>query len=123
MTDNMPIDLFVYGTLLKGQSNHHWLQDAPYLGPDTLANGCLFDMGEYPMLLPGSNSIAGEVYRISANILANLDQLEEHPKVYHRESVILQSGRAAQVYWGKPIWTKERPIIPGGSWRQYSQLH
>jgi gamma-glutamylcyclotransferase (GGCT)/AIG2-like uncharacterized protein YtfP len=114
-------ELFVYGTLLRGQANHHWLQNSEFLGEDFLPNGCLFDLGAYPMLLSGSDLIAGEVYSITPQILADLDRLEEHPTVYWREPVILHSGRTAQVYWGRPLWTKDRPQIPGGSWKRYFQ--
>jgi gamma-glutamylcyclotransferase (GGCT)/AIG2-like uncharacterized protein YtfP len=115
----MWIDLFVYGTLLRGQANHHYLGDAVFLGEDAISNACLVDLGEYPMLLPGTEQIEGEVYRISAAILADLDELEEHPIVYYRELVTLLSQRQALVYWGRSLYAAGHLVIAGSSWHRY----
>jgi gamma-glutamylcyclotransferase (GGCT)/AIG2-like uncharacterized protein YtfP len=119
--------IFVYGTLLRGESNHHLLQNAKFLGGDRLANAQLFDLGEYPMILPGAGIVQGEIYLVSEEILMKLDVLEEHPIIYCRTSVTLQSGTVAQVYWGRPQYAQGFPGITGGDWRQRnvnsSQIH
>jgi gamma-glutamylaminecyclotransferase len=114
-----PIDLFVYGTLLRGQSNHHYLENSKFLGEDAIANACLIDLGEYPMLIPGTDRVEGEVYQIDAVTLASLDELEECPIVYYRELVTLLSDRATFVYWGRSLYAAGHPIITGGSWRRH----
>jgi gamma-glutamylaminecyclotransferase len=113
----MLIDLFVYGTLLCGQSNYHYLENSKFLGEDAIANACLIDLGEYPMLVPGTERVEGEVYQIDAATLANLDELEECPIVYYRELVTLLSDRSAFVYWGRSLYAAGHPIITSGSWR------
>jgi molybdenum cofactor guanylyltransferase len=118
---NSPTDLstliFVYGTLLAGESNHGLLAQAEFWGVDRLPNAQLYNLGEYPMILPGSGIVTGEVYRVTAGILAQLDILEEHPEVYFREQIILASGRSSQVYWGRSQYTVNCPEIAGGDWR------
>jgi gamma-glutamylcyclotransferase (GGCT)/AIG2-like uncharacterized protein YtfP len=119
--------IFVYGTLLRGEANHHFLQGAEFWGIDRLANAQLFDLGEYPMILPGAGIVQGEIYLVNEEILMKLDVLEEHPIVYCRTHVTLQSGTAAQVYWGRPQYVSGFPGITGGDWRQRnvnsSQIH
>jgi gamma-glutamylcyclotransferase (GGCT)/AIG2-like uncharacterized protein YtfP len=111
--------IFVYGTLLRGEANHSWLGNAQYLGPDSLSSGTLVDLGDYPMLIPGTATIGGELYGITQTILADLDELEEHPTVYCRRPTCLTSGRLAWVYWGQPDQARDYPPIPGGSWRAH----
>jgi gamma-glutamylcyclotransferase (GGCT)/AIG2-like uncharacterized protein YtfP len=115
----MSFDIFVYGTLLQGQSNHHWLGNAKFLGADAIDQACLIDLGEYPMLRPGTDRILGEVYRVSDKILTDLDQLEEHPIVYQRALANLVSDRLAWVYWGQAAYAQGYPIIAGSSWRDH----
>jgi molybdenum cofactor guanylyltransferase len=118
---NSPADLsaiiFVYGTLLAGESNHGLLANAEFLGADQLQNAQLYDLGEYPMMLPGEGTVTGELYRVTSDTLSELDILEEHPEVYFRGQIILESGRSSQVYWGRSQHTVNCPGITGGDWR------
>jgi molybdenum cofactor guanylyltransferase len=118
---NSPADLstviFVYGTLLAGEPNHGLLTKAEFLGADRLPNANLYDLGEYPMILPGRGTVTGEVYRVTVDTLANLDILEEHPQIYFRDQIILASGRSSQVYWGRSQYTVNRSGIACGDWR------
>jgi molybdenum cofactor guanylyltransferase len=118
---DLPVDpltvIFVYGTLLAGESNHGLLASAEFLGADSLANAQLYNLGEYPMMLPGAGIVTGEVYRVTLDTLAELDILEEHPKIYFRDQIILESGRSSQVYWGRSQYTINCPGIACGDWR------
>jgi molybdenum cofactor guanylyltransferase len=118
---NSPADLssiiFVYGTLLAGESNHGLLANAEFLGADRLLNAKLYDLGEYPMILPGEGAVTGEVYRVTADTLVELDILEEHPEIYFRGQIILESGRSSQVYWGRSQHTVNCAGIACGDWR------
>jgi molybdenum cofactor guanylyltransferase len=118
---NSPADLstviFVYGTLLAGESNHGLLANAEFLGADRLPHAQLYNLGDYPMMLPGDGTVTGEVYRVTVNTLAELDILEEHPEIYFRGQIILESGRSSQVYWGRSQHTVNCPGITGGDWR------
>jgi gamma-glutamylcyclotransferase (GGCT)/AIG2-like uncharacterized protein YtfP len=117
------VDIFVYGTLLQGESNHGLLADAEFLGIDLLTNAQLFYLGDYPMIVAGDGLVLGEVYRISLEILQKLDILEEHPDYYQRGLVTLQSGRSAFVYWGQTALVAGCSVITSGSWRDQLDFH
>jgi gamma-glutamylcyclotransferase (GGCT)/AIG2-like uncharacterized protein YtfP len=117
------IDIFVYGTLLQGESNHGLLAEAEFLGIDRLTNAQLFDLGDYPMIVAGEGLVLGEAYRISPAILQKLDILEEHPDYYQRGLVTLQSSRIAFTYWGRPDLVVGCPMIASGGWRDQLNFH
>jgi len=75
----------VYGTLKQDGSNHGLLGDSPlkYVGY-TLPNYKILSMGSYPGAISGNDSIVVEVYEVTDNTLARLDQLEGHPTFYER---------------------------------------
>jgi gamma-glutamylcyclotransferase (GGCT)/AIG2-like uncharacterized protein YtfP len=58
--------LFVYGTLRRGEANHHRLAQATFLGEArTRPEFRLVDLGRFPGLLPGgSTAVVGEVYDV-----------------------------------------------------------
>lgn len=95
--------VFVYGTLKKGEPNHHWLTAekngvAKYVGGGTsLIKLPLVVATKYniPFLLnvPGSgHRISGEVYEVDDQMLLNLDDLEDYPKLYKRVSVDIKTS-------------------------------
>lgn len=82
--------LFVYGTLKKDFSNHNYLKSAKYLyDAFTLTKFQMLNLGYYPALIKDEDgySIKGEVYRITENILKNIDILEGYPDFYTRELI------------------------------------
>lgn len=109
MTSSTKFVVFVYGTLKRGQPNHHWLS--------TTENGWQRFVGEavtekkFPLVIasrynipylidkPGSgNNIHGEVYEVDEKMLKNLDILEDHPNYYQRrpEKVFLSTSDDAE---------------------------
>ena len=91
-------DVLVYGSLRAGHEAHALLQGATR-GQDGLLDGvCRHQHQGYPMLAEGSGSITGEVYRVSAKQLEELDRWEEVPKVYERVKRQLRDGRWISVY-------------------------
>jgi gamma-glutamylcyclotransferase (GGCT)/AIG2-like uncharacterized protein YtfP len=75
----IPTFVFVYGTLRKGQLNDINLRTPPpvFIGSAGV-KGQLYNRGWYPgMRLGGEQSVLGEVYQVSAQLLAQLDELEE----------------------------------------------
>ena len=68
--------LFVYGTLINGESNHKTLGNSKLIG-DAFTKGTLFDIGDYPALIPdGDNDVKGEVYEVNCETLTQCDLLE-----------------------------------------------
>ena len=111
--------VFVYGTLLRGESNAYLLAGAQYLGHAHTGPGFeLVDLGAYPAMTPGGNSsVAGELYAVDSRTLATLDRLEGHPDYYRRTGIVLSDGTGAQTYVMSPDRVLGYPRIESGDWR------
>lgn len=102
--------VFVYGTLKRGEPNHAWLTSTePGHGRAELV-GAARMARPFPLLVAGpynipycldrpgeGHHIRGEVYRIDADKLSQLDELEAYPAHYNRrqEEVILSDAADA----------------------------
>lgn len=125
-------EVFVYGTLLRGLRNHHWLRGASFIREDKTAEPfVLVDLGEYPAVLqtfddferetPGG-PVSGEVWRVDDEGFALLDQLEGYPWLYTRRIVPLKSGARAWLYLlnGAPEeHGMQGDVIPSGDYRAW----
>jgi gamma-glutamylcyclotransferase (GGCT)/AIG2-like uncharacterized protein YtfP len=111
--------LFVYGTLLQGESGHSLLDGAAPLGSArTTAAFDLFDLGPYPALVAGGSvAVAGEVYEVTARSLAAIDIHEEVPRLFKRATIELEGGRHAQAYVLERDQVRGRRRIRSGDWR------
>jgi gamma-glutamylaminecyclotransferase len=132
--DDAPMTLvFVYGSLMRGFSNHAVLTKgrAQYLGKaETRAAYSLVDLGPFPGLVePGGTRVRGEVYEVDPPTLAHLDRLEGHPKFYQRRQVALarrprplrltdETGRTVWAYFLPSEEYGHRPMIMTGDWRR-----
>jgi gamma-glutamylcyclotransferase (GGCT)/AIG2-like uncharacterized protein YtfP len=125
-----PALVFVYGTLRKGgvRALPSLYPGAPDHG-DGVITGTLFDFGAYPGLqLGGADAadVAGEVYGVTDEILAALDQIEEFrpaapaDSFYTRERVTvrMRAGgvRECWVYVFNPARFDARDRIASGDW-------
>lgn len=110
--------VFVYGTLRAGESNHHLLHgNTPVALARTEAAYELVSLGAYPaMLAGGTTAVVGEVYEVDPLTLASLDELEEHPDFYQRQTIRLESGEEVMAYLLPRDQALERPSIPSGDW-------
>jgi gamma-glutamylcyclotransferase (GGCT)/AIG2-like uncharacterized protein YtfP len=84
--------IFVYGTLKRGGTNHHCLADQKFVGEARTAAGfCLYNVGSFPGMVHRADDhdgVAGEVWEVSAECLAKLDELEDVAHgMYRREKV------------------------------------
>ncbi|HTA93788.1 MAG TPA: gamma-glutamylcyclotransferase family protein [Polyangiaceae bacterium] len=69
--------LFVYGSLKRGQANHRQLRGARFIAAvRTVPAFALRELAGYPALVPGSRAIAGELYEVPTERLAELDEFE-----------------------------------------------
>ena len=81
--------LFVYGTLMKGFSNHYLLEGAEWVETaKTLEKYSLYESG-IPFVFKGEevSHIYGELYRVDELTLKIVDRLEGHPEWYQREEI------------------------------------
>lgn len=98
MSENAVTALFVYGTLkTTGVRSGLWPFSPIEVAPATI-QATLFDLGPYPAIYPGNDSVAGEKWRFQAwqmlETLAVLDRVEgfnqEGRDLYVRETVECQ---------------------------------
>ncbi|MDP5255589.1 MULTISPECIES: gamma-glutamylcyclotransferase [unclassified Vibrio] len=109
--------VFVYGTLRQGECNHHLLENSDFLGHyQSQKDYHLFDVGPYPALIDGKQSVYGEVYRIDEATLAQLDILEDVPIEYRREQINTPYGQA-WIYLYQDEDALDNPI-QSGDWCQ-----
>jgi gamma-glutamylcyclotransferase (GGCT)/AIG2-like uncharacterized protein YtfP len=108
--------VFVYGTLRRGEANHQWLGDAPFLGQHrTPPRYTLLDLGPYPAAVAkGNTAILGELYALDDVLLARLDQLEDYPREYTRARIPACQGSAWMYLYRR--FPPAATIIPGGDW-------
>jgi gamma-glutamylaminecyclotransferase len=108
--------VFVYGTLRRGEVNHHLLKDAALLGEHvTPPRYKMLNLGAYPGVVDGgSTAIVGEIYRITQKQFTDLDRLEAYPKLYGRRKIRSPWGRAwIYLYLGN---RRNRAVIADGNW-------
>lgn len=80
--------VFVYGTLMSGQSANHLLADAVYVGKYILRDYAMYNLGSYPGIQPKlGESVYGEVYDIKDELIPNLDRYEGEGSLYMRMPV------------------------------------
>jgi gamma-glutamylaminecyclotransferase len=113
--------VFTYGTLLKGEVNHHLLAQACFVA-EARTEPCfeLFDLGPFPaMSTGGETAVLGEVYAVDDATLARLDHLEGHPSFYQRTRIRLDGGQEVQTYLMVLARMHGRVMIASGDWRAH----
>ncbi|XP_056319289.1 gamma-glutamylaminecyclotransferase A-like [Danio aesculapii] len=95
------VHVFVYGTLKKGQSNHHELMNTTHGQADFIT--CARTKDPYPMVIatedkypfllnvPGSGQqVYGEIYKVDQKMLEFLDWFNKCPELYQRTLIQLK---------------------------------
>ncbi|MGI1659729.1 MAG: gamma-glutamylcyclotransferase family protein [Desulfitobacterium sp.] len=89
--------VFVYATLLRGNSNHaHYLEESRYLGEAVLQGYSLYNLGYYPGVKPcETDKVKGELYQVDKETLLRLNHLEGEGHLYalKQESVLIGRQR------------------------------
>ena len=88
--------VFVYGTLKRGQRNACFLEHAEFLGDHITAEYYwMYEFEDYPAVcIDGGHAIHGEIYRVDDGQFAALDELEWHPRFYQRILIPTDFGEA-----------------------------
>lgn len=97
--------LFVYGTLKRGCSNHHFLTGQEFIGEARTAPGYrLYGLRGHPGLVPhrdDKDGVVGEVWAVDDAALVRLDALEGLAEgMYRRERLPLLAPFAEQIVEG-----------------------
>lgn len=114
------IDLFAYGTLMRGERGHALLRGARLVAQARTAP-CydLVDMGSYPAMVEGgTRSIAGEILAVHPSAFATLDAYEDVHDGLYRRATILVAGRLVQAYLLPRARSAGRAVIRSGDWRR-----
>jgi len=98
-------NVFVYGTLKNGESNHRWIEDNRYIGNGITVNkykmvgGVGFPYILDDEILNGKHNIHGEVYNIiGVENLNMLDILEGYPDLYTRKIIDIKLNNNTGMY-------------------------
>jgi gamma-glutamylcyclotransferase (GGCT)/AIG2-like uncharacterized protein YtfP len=113
--------IFVYGTLMRDESNHRLLATARFVA-EAHTESCfdLFDLGHFPAMSAGGQTVVrGEVYAVDDQTLVRLDRLEGHPEFYQRTPIRLADGQEVQTYLMNDARARRRPAILSGDWRAH----
>src|SRR5262249_46638083 len=99
-TEPLLARVLVYGSLLRGEGNHHVLARARFVRAATTSAAFeLYDLGYFPGLVAGGvTAVKGEVYDVDPETLERLDRLEGHPSFYRRRPIALEDGTLVQAY-------------------------
>jgi len=120
--------VFVYGTLRKGQRNDiNSFHPPPLFIGIAWLEGQLYSRGWYPGIrLGGEQSVLGEVYKVSAQVLAQLDVLEEVAPVSSGEYQRIQmdvecAGQplVCDIYELSADVAAQSPVIEEGDWVKF----
>lgn len=96
--------VFCYGTLKKYNCNHHYIKDSLYIGKAILHNVKMLDLGKYPGLVSGENSVKGEVYCVDDKTKKQLDHFEEVGTLYNdKEALVYVKDTAYLVHYYEMI--------------------
>jgi len=83
------MNIFVYGTLLKGLQRERALSRSELIG-SAYIKGELYDLGRFPALKEGEEKVYGELYEINEQTLFRLDQIEAYDPDNHQDSLYLR---------------------------------
>ena len=86
------MNLFVYGTLMKGQRADWFLDGCECRGRYILKDFAMYDLGSFPGIVEKKGeSTVGEVYTIRAEMLPFLDSYEGEGSLYLRKAVMVSN--------------------------------
>ena len=91
--DSSWVWIFVYGTLMQGERNHrHYMSEALFEGDYYLNDYAIYELEGFPGIVPlRNNQVIGELYRVKAEHLEELDRLEGEGTLYKRQKVQIMS--------------------------------
>ncbi len=82
--------VFVYGTLMRGESNHYFLKNSTYITGATVDGYEMYDVGYYPAIISGKGKIIGELYMVSIEDMPSIDRLEGEGSLYIRKCELIK---------------------------------
>ncbi|WP_164668864.1 gamma-glutamylcyclotransferase family protein [Virgibacillus doumboii] len=126
-------NVFVYGTLRKGERNHHYLDGASCIFQQCWTYGALYDTNsDYPVIKESAKEkVFGELYKISESNLTIIDRLEgyvdgDSDNLYNRKNVPVFDDRGKEhkgiIYTAGNSLSNSTKKIPSGDWSVHNYL-
>ena len=117
------VKLIVYGTLMSGERNHCFCQNAVSITPCSVT-GTLYDTGcGFPAFQPeGESTVAAELIEIPFADWAAVDRLEGYPRLYDRQLFPAKLADGTEVSGWVYIMHTLPPmakVIESGDWKEY----
>ncbi len=101
-------NIFVYGTLMRGERASGILGDCTYKGEYVLSDYALYDLGPFPGIKEQEGEeVIGEVYEIHDSVIPRMDHYEGEGELYKRTVVNVKNEKECiddvyvYVYLGK----------------------
>ncbi|WP_281885092.1 gamma-glutamylcyclotransferase [Paenibacillus sp. YYML68] len=122
------IPVFVYGTLLTGESNHHVVASYVRSVRPGVVHGSLYDVGAYPALVQEHSAsgrmVEGEWLLVEDAGLIAMDELEEYygpGQSNDYERVWIRDAADESLEGWVYVWASSRgcPLIDKRSWREH----
>lgn len=121
--------VFVYGSLMRGRSNHEILKDGHFLGQAVVQGIGLYDVTPY---YPGTvrekgKMVRGEVYEVDAPTLKTLDWVEVNGSLYRRElfnAYLQERGDKIEAWvylWLQEVDPKKEVPLENQPWQEPGQ--
>lgn len=117
--------VFVYGALRRGASNHWRMERGEFLGEGTV-RGRLHAIDWYPGVVPDpvAGEVKGDLYRVDAGLLAELDEFESigqggaEGDEYERVRIPVRTAEGEVEAWiyAYRRSVEGRPLVEGGDW-------
>lgn len=113
--------LIAYGTLMTGERNHRFCENAVSITP-CVVKGTLYDTGYgFPAFVPqGTTEVKAELIEIPISAWADVDRLEGYPRMYDRRlyPATLTDGTKTKAW----IYVMNRlplqaSVIESGDWK------
>ena len=116
----MSLFVMVYGTLRIGMSNFAFMRDSEFVDRFWLDGFSMFRNREdyYPYVVEGQGRILVELFRVSPEVLQELDRLEDYPDMYGRRMIRVK-GVDAWVYVYNLERKRDTVEIRDGDWVAY----
>jgi gamma-glutamylcyclotransferase (GGCT)/AIG2-like uncharacterized protein YtfP len=116
--------VFVYGTLRRGYGNHYLLEEgARLLDLARTAQAYALYALEIPFAIKDQavSTLRGEIYAVTPECLARLDELEEHPTWYRRELVEVVTDQGDNLQAWLYFYPEPRGgLVPSGDYARHA---
>jgi len=108
----------VYGSLRVGQGNHRIIAEYEPLSREwSVPEFTMHNLGGFPALVAGKNTVLLELYKVDDDTFAQLDILEGYPHFYNRRQVRTSLGDA-WVYFIEDL-DHSHGVVDSGDWSEF----